>query len=66
MNNTTNSCGSKKCDTANKAIGCTVSQCKYHCDSENYCSLDKIQVVTHESNPTMSQCTDCSTFEPKN
>lgn len=61
-----NACGTGKCNTANKSIGCTVTQCKYHCNSENYCSLDKIQVVTHESNPTMSQCTDCSTFEPKN
>ena len=65
MNNATNSCGSKKCDTANRSIGCTVTQCKYHCDSENYCSLDKIQVVTHEGNPTESKCTDCATFMPK-
>ena len=60
-----NACGTSKCDTANKSIGCTVTQCKYHCSGENYCSLDKIQVVTHESNPTMSQCTDCSSFAPK-
>ncbi len=50
---------------ANHAIGCTVTQCRYHCNQENYCSLDSIQVGTHESNPTMEQCTDCMSFEMK-
>lgn len=48
---------------ANKAIQCTVQQCKNHCSSENYCALDSILVGTHESNPTMDQCTDCKSFE---
>ena len=66
MNEYKNSCGSKSgCDTANKAIGCTVSKCTHHCGSENYCSLSKIQVVTHEENPTVIQCTDCASFEPR-
>ena len=47
---------------ANKCIECTVQQCAYHCDSENYCSLDKILVGTHEVNPTVDQCTDCKSF----
>ena len=50
---------------ANKCIECTVQSCAYHCDTENYCSLDKIQVGTHEANPTMDQCTDCKSFRKK-
>ena len=37
---------------ANKCVECTVSQCANHCDHENYCSLDRILVGTHEANPT--------------
>ncbi len=67
MNEAKNSCGGNGCNisNANKSIGCTVSQCAHHCGSENYCSLSKIQVVTHEENPTVIQCTDCSSFEAK-
>ena len=50
---------------ANKCIECTVSQCAYHCEDANYCSLDKIMVGTHEANPTMDQCTDCMSFRKK-
>ena len=51
--------------TANRAIECTVNQCAHHCANENYCSLSKILVGTHETNPTMDQCTDCMSFEKK-
>ncbi len=47
---------------ANHCIACTVKQCAHHCGQENYCSLDRIQVGTHEANPTMDQCTDCQSF----
>lgn len=50
---------------ANRCIQCTVSQCKYHCGEENYCSLDKIMVGTHETDPTVKQCTDCMSFDRK-
>ncbi len=50
---------------ANKSIQCTVESCMHHCNSENYCSLDTIMVGTHESNPTMDQCTDCKSFDLK-
>ncbi len=50
---------------ANKCIECTVQQCAYHCENENYCSLDRILVGTHETNPTMDQCTDCKSFRQK-
>ncbi|HIU44631.1 MAG TPA: DUF1540 domain-containing protein [Candidatus Ventrousia excrementavium] len=51
---------------ANPSIGCTVHQCKYHAKSQDNCSLEKIMVGTHESNPTMCQCTDCQSFQPEN
>ena len=50
---------------ANKCIECSVKSCAYHCDTENYCSLDKIMVGTHEANPAMDQCTDCKSFRKK-
>jgi len=50
---------------ANKCIECTVQQCAYHCENENYCSLDRILVGTHEVNPTENQCTDCKSFRKK-
>ena len=54
------------CNTnANKAIACTVNQCTHHCANENYCSLSQIQVGTHETNPTVEQCTDCMSFQKK-
>jgi len=50
---------------ANKCIECTVKSCAYHCDTENYCSLDRIMVGTHEANPTQDQCTDCKSFRKR-
>ena len=50
---------------ANQSIRCTVQQCEYHCSDQNYCSLDCITVGTHESNPTMTQCTDCESFQAR-
>ena len=50
---------------ANKCIECTVQSCAYHCDTENYCSLDRIMVGTHETNPTEDQCTDCKSFRKR-
>lgn len=49
----------------NESIGCTINNCKHHAQSENYCTLDKIMVGTHESNPTKKECTDCDSFECK-
>lgn len=50
---------------ANKSIECSVVSCANHCSAENYCSLDKIHVGTHECNPTMDQCTDCLSFRKR-
>ena len=46
----------------NHCISCTVQQCAHHCKNDNYCSLDRILVGTHEHNPTEDQCTDCKSF----
>lgn len=50
---------------ANNCIGCTVSNCKHHHQNENYCTLQRITITTHESNPTKIECTDCGSFETK-
>ena len=52
-------------ENPNKSIQCTVTNCKHHCNSVNYCSLNTIQVGTHENNPTQDQCTDCQSFVMK-
>ncbi len=48
---------------ANQAIKCTVSSCQNHSIGKEYCALDSIQVGTHETNPTVDQCTDCQSFK---
>lgn len=50
---------------SNPSIKCSVKQCKYNNSSVEHCALNSIQVGTHESNPTMDQCTDCQSFEKK-
>ncbi len=50
---------------ANKCISCAVQQCAYHCKDSDYCTLEHIQVGTHEVNPVMDQCTDCKSFQKK-
>lgn len=51
--------------SSNPSIQCSVTQCQYHSDRENYCALDQIRVGTHESNPTQIECTDCESFAVK-
>ncbi len=53
------------CQKCNKSISCTVTQCAFHSENDNYCTLDKIMVGTHEANPTMVECTDCNSFKCK-
>ncbi len=52
-------------ENINPSIECSVRQCAYHAPKANYCSLDCIQVGTHESDPTKEQCTDCQSFMRK-
>lgn len=49
-------------EKCNECIRCTVENCRHHHNAKNYCTLDAIQVGTHEGNPTMDQCTDCKSF----
>ena len=52
----------EKCH-ANKSIQCSVTQCANHCSTSDYCSLDRVQIGTHEMNPTETKCTDCNSFK---
>lgn len=54
------------CERANQSIKCTVSQCAHHCGDADYCTLNSINVGTHEMNPTMVECTDCNSFKLRN
>jgi len=49
----------------NDSIGCIVTECKYHCKDDNYCTLEQIQVTKHENNANTVECTDCGSFERK-
>ncbi len=53
-------------NNANTCIECSVTQCSNHSEDQQYCALDRIKVGTHESNPTVLQCTDCESFALKN
>ncbi|MGG5460423.1 DUF1540 domain-containing protein [Clostridium sp. B9] len=49
----------------NSSIGCTVIECKHHCNEDNYCTLNQIQVVKNTADPKCAECTDCGSFEKK-
>ena len=42
-----------------------MERCRHHHNTKNYCTLESIQVGTHEMNPTKDQCTDCMSFAVK-
>lgn len=46
----------------NMAIECSIGNCAHHCSGQNYCSLSKIVVGTHEANPQKPECVDCKSF----
>ena len=50
----------------NCAIHCTVKECANNCCTENYCSLNSINIGTHEPNPSKPECCDCNSFVKKN
>ncbi len=52
-------------ENVNRCVQCTVEQCRYHCKNEDYCSLERVQIGTHESEPSMEQCTDCLSFRAR-
>lgn len=47
----------------NSSIGCNVAECKFHCKSDDYCTLSKIQVVKHSASANSADCTDCASFQ---
>lgn len=49
----------------NECIECSINNCEHHAKNEDYCTLDKIKVGTHEANPTVVECTDCESFKLK-
>lgn len=49
----------------NESIQCTIKNCEFNAQKENYCTLDTIKVGTHEENPTKVECTDCESFKNK-
>ena len=50
-------------DKANQSIQCSVVSCAHHCQDQQYCGLDSIQVGTHECDPSRDRCTDCQSFD---
>ena len=40
-----------KVNGKNESIKCTIKNCAYNAQSEDYCTLDAIKVGTHEMNP---------------
>lgn len=46
----------------NSSIGCNVTECKHHCHEDNFCTLDKIQVVKNSSAANSAEATDCGSF----
>ncbi|KHD36572.1 hypothetical protein NL50_08570 [Clostridium acetobutylicum] len=47
----------------NSSIGCTVSECRFHCKDDNYCTLDQIKVVKHNNRAEQVEHTDCGSFK---
>ena len=44
---------------------CTVKNCEHHAMDMDYCTLEKVSIGTHESNPTECRCTDCNSYRKK-
>ena len=47
----------------NPSIGCSVSQCRYHCTQEQACSLEKIYVSDAKTPAKKCRDTLCDSFE---
>lgn len=48
---------------ANNSIKCSVKSCAYHCDEQNYCSLNEIKVGCCDPSVTNCGSTECASFE---
>lgn len=49
----------------NLSIACSVNECKHHANSENYCTLDKINVAKCDCNTRKCEDTECGSFQAK-
>lgn len=49
----------------NESIHCNVRECKYHCESEDYCTLQEVNIIKHGSMSNTIEATDCGSFEKK-
>lgn len=49
----------------NPSIQCVVSECKYHANSTDYCTLDSIIVSRNETVSQSSADTECGSFIAK-
>lgn len=49
----------------NPSIHCVVSECRYHANSSDYCTLKEIDVGKNESFTSKSEDTDCKSFRVK-
>lgn len=47
----------------NDSIMCNVNECKFHYKKDDYCTLDKIEVIKHEDIAHSVKATDCGSFE---
>lgn len=47
----------------NDAIGCNVSECAYHANAQDFCTLEHIKVIKHEQCANTAECTDCASFK---
>lgn len=52
--------------STNTSIGCTVTDCRYH-DDTDYCTLEHIEVVKSDTmeNVKSQESTDCGSYEHK-
>ncbi|HVI39119.1 MAG TPA: DUF1540 domain-containing protein [Anaerovoracaceae bacterium] len=47
----------------NSSIGCSVTECSFHCKDDNFCTLNKIDVVKHAQKAASVEHTDCGSFK---
>jgi hypothetical protein len=49
----------------NESIQCSVCECKYHANQEDYCTLNQIRVGKHQQPANDVEATDCESFQVK-
>ncbi len=49
----------------NHSIGCTVKDCAFHCPTQEYCTLQKIEVGCCDCHPMKAEGTCCQSFKKK-